>query len=727
MQQTGRGPAWWARWGGVLLGVVLAACGPGPVDELDGRETTAPEPVVEEALPLAPFEMPEDLREALATSQGISNPFDLSRPSLVKRPTGRPGVGVAFDGKQYLVVWQDERSGGVFGARVKDGKVLDPGGFPLNLGTRLDDGEPRVAWDGTQFVVVWVSGTDGIFGAHVESDGDVRRNFIINFSGEAGGPPGIACAKKLCLVAYRISGDEDVIDFSWVESDGDVRDGESISSSDTFATDPAVAWDGRRFLVVWSDERGGAATPDIYGTRVETDGDVLEDGGVPLVALPGAQTVPDVTWTGSRFLIVWQAGLTGAANIAGARFRSSLALDGPPAFIIASGPGDQTNPRVAPSGSKSLVVWDDTRLGPHRARGVRVGDDGSILGPPGGFTISSGDEEEELLPAVAAGDHQFFVAFAGAETGTSSFGPHHILGTRVQHDDRVRDSPALRLTRSAYPQGQPAAALGADVYLVVWREVREGTPRLLATRVRPDGRMLDVPVRLPASMDARQPAVAWGGDGWLVVWEEGVFGDTDIRGARLSGSGLLLDVASLPIAVLPDDQSQPAVASNADTFLVVWADGRGSFFGNVSDIVGTRVSQSGVVLDPGGFPISSVPFTQEQPAVVATDDLRYLVAWLHVDFVSIPGGTEVSVRAPAWTRTGWCWTCPSASSPRGRPTWGPRPRSRTTGRTRWWRGRAARTAASASRVRMCSSRGWMRSWTSWTRRAWWRRATRTSG
>ncbi|MCP3140246.1 hypothetical protein [Pyxidicoccus xibeiensis] len=646
MQRTGWEPARWARWSVVLLGVVLGACGPAPADEPPGDAVTVPESEGEASLPLAPFEQPEDVREALGKSSGISHPFDVSRPSLLKRPTGRPGVGVAFDGKQYLVVWEDERTGSVFGARVRpDGKVLDPAGIPLNLGTRLDGGEPRVAWDGTQFVVVWVSGTDGVFGAHVDSDGDVRRHFIFNFSGEVSGPPGIACARKLCLVAYTVSGDdENVVAFDRVEADGDVLDGEVVSPAENIANDPAVAWDGKRFLIVWSDERGGDGTPDIYGTRVEKDGDVLEDGGVPLVALPGAQLVPDVAWTGSRFFIVWQAGDVGAANIAGARFRSSLTLDGPPAFGIATGPGDQTNPRVAPSGSKSLVVWDDTRLGPHRARGVRVGDDGSILGSPSGFTISSGDAEEELQPAVAAGDHQFFVAFAGGETGTPPFGPHHILGTRVRHDDSVKDSPALRLTRSAYPQGQSAAALGADVYLVVWREVREGTPRLLATRVRPDGRVLDVPVLLPAGTDAREPAVAWGGDGWLVVWEEGPFGDTDIRGARLSGSGLLLDAASLAIAALPDDQFNPAVASNFDTFLVVWTDGRGSFFGNVSDIVGTRVSLGGTVLDPGGFPISSVPFTQEEAAVVATGDLRYLVAWLHVDFLTSPLETEVSVR-----------------------------------------------------------------------------------
>ncbi|QSQ24156.1 hypothetical protein JY651_04065 [Pyxidicoccus parkwayensis] len=573
----------------------------------------------------------------------------MSRPVLRKQPTGRPGVGVAFDGKQYFVVWEDAREGGVFGSRVKpDGKLLDPGGIPLNLGTGLEGGEPRVAWDGKQFVVVWVSGS-GVFGAHVEPDGDVKRHFILSASDEVFGPPGLACTKGVCLVAYVLSGDEeDIVIFKRVESDGDVRSGSTLSDPSGTAGRPTAAWDGKEFAVVWQDQRGGVGMEDLYGARVKKDGTVLDPaGGVPIITLPGAQTRPDLTWTGDRFLLVWQDDRSGTEDIYGARVRRELTVYGPEGFPISTGSGDQTLPRVAPSGSKSLVVWDDTRLGPHRVRGARVGDDGSVW-DVSGFTISSGDQEEELQPGIAVGDHQFFVAYAGGESGTPLYGPHHILGTRVQHDKTVKDSPAKLFTRSAFAQDQAASAAGGGVYLTVWREIHDGVSRLLATRVRPDGRVLDVPFSLPAGPDAREPAVAWDGDIWMIVWEEGdEFGGgtgVDIRGVRVSGAGVTLDTASLPIAELPDNQYQPAIASNTENFLVVWTDERGSFFGNVSDIVGTRVSSSGIVLDPGGFRISGVPLTQRFPSVVATGDLRYLVAWVHIDFISVPAATERSIR-----------------------------------------------------------------------------------
>lgn len=630
-----------ARWCGVLLGALLFACGPG--DEAGAERATVPEVVLEEGLPPVPDEKPDAARWSAGMSSGISSPFDISKPVLKVRPTARSGVGVAFDGRQYLVVWEDDRSGNVFGARVRpDGKILDPAGIPLNLATGLGGGEPRVAWDGKQFVVAWVDGGRAV-GVHVERDGEVRRRFVIGPSDTEGGLLELACAKKLCLVTYATPGDGGVVVFAArVDSEGEVLDFQALSPRGNVARNPAVAWDGRRFLVVWSDERGGPGMPDLYGRRVETDGSVLDGDGVPLIALPGAQTVPAVTWTGSRFLLVWQDDRGGTADIFGARLRRDLSVDGPAGFPISTGPGEQTEPRVAPSGSKSLVVWDDTRLGPHRVRGVRVGDDGRVLGPSTGFAISSGDSDEERQPAVAAGDGQFFVAFAGAESGVTTGEANLILGTRVRHDDTVKDSPALRFTRSATPQDLPAAAFGESSYLVVWREVREGSFQLMAARVRPDGRRLGEPIVLPSDLVVSRPAVAWDGNVWLVVWDEAEAGD--LRGARVSGSGKLLDTTSLVITDLPANQLEPAVASNSDGFLVVWMDGRGASTDGFFDIVGTRVTSSGTVLDPEGILISPRSRDQENPSVVAVGDGRYLVAWVNREFSSNPFSIASSIR-----------------------------------------------------------------------------------
>lgn len=528
MRQGKWKPARVARWGGVLLGMLLSACG-GVMEESPGA-------------------VPEAVLDALERRAGTANPSDESKPVWKKQPTGRPGEGVAFDGKQYLVVWEDEREGGVYGARVKpNGKILDPGGFPINANSEFEGGQPRVAWDGKQFLVAW-NGGSGVIAAHVERDGDVLRRFEVFGSDEVRGTPGLACAHKLCLLAFPFIGDaESIINAIRVTADGDVSERTRLSiSASNMAISPAVAWDGKQFLVVWSDERGGRLTPDLYGNRVKKDGTRLDGpGGVPLVVRAGAQTVPDVAWTGNHFFVVWQDDKNGTPDVYGARFRKNLALDGPEAFKIAAGEGEQTGPQVAPSGNKSLVVWDDTRKGYHRVRGVRVGDNGSILGSKSGFTISTGDFQQEIAPAVAAGDHKFLVVYAGTKTGTDEFGPHEILATRVTHDDTVKDRPALRLTRPCRQKPQVAAARGDDAYLAVWSEDTAGTSQMLAARVSPDGRVLDTPVVLPAGAESREPVVVWADDAWLVAWEEEDAGATHFRSARVSGVGASLEVNRL--------------------------------------------------------------------------------------------------------------------------------------------------------------------------------------
>ncbi|MFH0777302.1 MAG: hypothetical protein V2A71_01595, partial [Candidatus Eisenbacteria bacterium] len=80
---------------------------------------------------------------------------------------------VAFDGANYLVVWQDWRSGTerqIYGARVDTlGTVLDTAGIAISTVAGWQD-SPAIAFDGTNYLVVWedTRGADrDIYGARV--------------------------------------------------------------------------------------------------------------------------------------------------------------------------------------------------------------------------------------------------------------------------------------------------------------------------------------------------------------------------------------------------------------------------------------------------------------------------------------------------------------------------------------------------------------------------------
>lgn len=102
---------------------------------------------------------------------------------LQEAPSIATGKGAA------LVVWQDIRNGkdwDVFAARVTaQGAVLDPNGFLVSGGPH-NQARPSVAWDGRHWVVVWQDfrrdNRYDVYAARINSDGDVIDEHGIQLS-----------------------------------------------------------------------------------------------------------------------------------------------------------------------------------------------------------------------------------------------------------------------------------------------------------------------------------------------------------------------------------------------------------------------------------------------------------------------------------------------------------------------------------------------------------------
>jgi hypothetical protein len=126
-------------------------------------------------------------------------------------------------------------------------------------------------------------------------------------------------------------------------------------------------------------------------------------------------------------------------------------------------------------------------------------------------------------------------------------------------------------------RGTPQVAFGKDIYLAVWREGwngEGGTARIYAARLDKRGKLLDPkPVEVAPCQAGFQelPRVAFGGGVFLVVWQDFRNGKHyDVLGTRLSPAGTLLDAQPLAIAAGPRTQSAPDVASDGKDFLVAW-------------------------------------------------------------------------------------------------------------------------------------------------------------
>ena len=297
---------------------------------------------------------------------------------------------VAWNGAEYLVVWEDYRNASNRGGDIY-GRVVQADGSRPETDFRIsgaeatdDDGSPDVVWNGTEYLVVWSDERNSSRGADIYG----RRV-------SAGGVP--------ITGDFRISGPKATSsDWSaaaaWNEGDGrylvvwsDNRDSSSrgadiygrmvladgarpasdfrISGPKAVLSDqnPAVAWDGAGYLVVWQDNRNYLdREQDIYG-RV-----VLADGSRPKAdfRISGTKAThddesPDVAWNGTHYLVVWEDFRSSSSRGADIYGRMVLADGARPApdFRISSTAAISSDwdPAVAWNGVSHLVVWQDFR------------------------------------------------------------------------------------------------------------------------------------------------------------------------------------------------------------------------------------------------------------------------------------------------------------------------------------------------------------------------------
>jgi hypothetical protein len=206
----------------------------------------------------------------------------------------------------------DDVRSDVFGARVTPaGTVLDPEGIPIATTTDRES-RPVVASDGTNYLVAWEKPSGGIHATRVSKAGTVLDSPALTIAPDGPPQPGpitaaVAYGGGSYLVVWTLG--RDVV-ASRVGTDGSVLDpaGVTISRSADGRAEPAVAFDGTNYLVTWEDNRNDP-WGDIFAARVSPAGTVLDPSGIAIAAdsspAGSEQAEPSVAANGS-FLVTWR-------------------------------------------------------------------------------------------------------------------------------------------------------------------------------------------------------------------------------------------------------------------------------------------------------------------------------------------------------------------------------------------------------------------------------------
>ncbi len=300
---------------------------------------------------------------------------------------------------------------------------------------------------------------------------------------------------------------------------------------------------------------------------------------------------------------------------------------------------------VAHGGGTGLVVW--TEQGNYRTTGTdvsasRVSGSGELLDSTG-LPVCGRQGHQRNPVATFAGDH--FLVVWEEETGRAERGID-LFGARVGLDGTVLDPESFPIASGPGDQRQPVVTWDGINVFVVWEDQLAGrdTGRdILGVRVR-NGKVIDPAPILVCDAEGEQhlPAVASGAESTLVVWQDGrEAGMFRIHGTRLTSEGQRLDGDGFVICTGTPIQAIPRVASNGSLWLCVWQEARNPR-GGAADVYAARISADGRALDLEGIPVVTSPATEKWPDVTNTGE-DFTIAW-HTDrpLVGRVGG-EVSL------------------------------------------------------------------------------------
>lgn len=542
---------------------------------------------------------------------------------------------VAYNGTNYLVVFQDRRNSvetDIYGARVTpSGTILDPDGIPISTAQGYQR-HPCVASNGSDFLVVWQdlrTGTPDIYGARVDQNGIVQE------------PDGIVICNATCSQVFpSIASDGTDYFAAWqdardststqydiygarIRTDGILLDtnGIAVFVDTAQQTEPSLVSDGTNYFVVWEDWR--SQTLSIMGTRVDSLANVLDPNGIGISGMPSMmEWLPSVAFNGFNYLVVWADDRNGTyPDIYGARVdRNGILLD-TLNIPVSLTYGMKEMPCVASDGEDFLVAWSDDRDYPSSdVYGGRVSAAGTPLDPQG-FNIST-SAVFHVEPGVAYSGENFLAAWADFRNGLYL---SDIYGARVDATGTLLDSPGFMICTAQFGQYSPYITFDGTNYCAIWTHNIGGAWSVKGARITPSGIVLDPAyISVSSAGNAMSPQIASHGNGFLTVWVDyrNSYTSPDIYGARIASAGYVLDPAGFAISNLGGLEYRPAVCFGNVHYLVAWEDMRSG----MKDIYCTRIDTNGIILDPNGIAVTNAAELQDNTAI-AFDGTNYLLIW----------------------------------------------------------------------------------------------------
>ena len=175
----------------------------------------------------------------------------------------------------------------------------------------------------------------------------------------------------------------------------------------------SVAWcEGPKcWLVAWREGYLNEDSSDIWCARVSADGKALDPAGVRLTEGPGLKSRPAVASDGKGFLVVWEDMRNSKDwDVYGAQVSADGKPTGKNGFLVAGGEHNQMRPCVTFSKGNYFVAWMGFEKN-YGIYGVRVSGEGKLLdSDPLALALPASGNVQNITPALGANGEAMMLA-----------------------------------------------------------------------------------------------------------------------------------------------------------------------------------------------------------------------------------------------------------------------------------------------------------------------------
>ncbi len=242
-----------------------------------------------------------------------------------------------------------------------------------------------------------------------------------------------------------------------------------------------VAWNDMdsEYLVLWQDFRNGASNPDIYGARLDSNGNVVA-GDLPIVTQTAKQAGPWLSYGGGGYVAVWidQRNMsTTGTDVYGAWILPDGTVSSE--LVVTNAPANQRAASVVynPTSNNFLVTWIDETNGTSNVDvwGAIVNPGGGVSGSPFAMVTETGNQRGPYA-RYDYGNYQYFMVWFDDRVGN-----YDIYGSRVSSGGTVLDGSGLIISNATGDQKnaritEHRPADGINNFTLAWIDFRNGQP-----------------------------------------------------------------------------------------------------------------------------------------------------------------------------------------------------------------------------------------------------------